>query len=30
MPAWAMIIVIAAWITGWSAIGAWKTITRDT
>jgi hypothetical protein len=29
MPAWAMIAVIAGWITGWSAIGAWKMATRD-
>jgi hypothetical protein len=28
MPAWAMITVIAGWIIGWSAIGAWKTTTR--
>jgi hypothetical protein len=29
MPGWAMITVIAGWIIGWSAIGAWRTITRD-
>jgi hypothetical protein len=29
MPTWAMITVIAGWIIGWSAIGAWKMITRD-
>jgi hypothetical protein len=29
MPTWAMITVIAAWIIGWSAIGAWKMATRD-
>jgi ABC-type transport system involved in multi-copper enzyme maturation permease subunit len=29
MPTWAMITVIAAWIIGWSAIGAWKMTTRD-
>jgi hypothetical protein len=29
MPTWAMITVIAGWITGWSAIGAWKMATRD-
>ncbi|HEX6522786.1 MAG TPA: hypothetical protein VF070_22710 [Streptosporangiaceae bacterium] len=29
MPAWAMITVIAGWIIGWSAIGAWKMTTRD-
>jgi len=29
MPAWAMITVIAGWIIGWSAIGAWKMATRD-
>lgn len=29
MPAWAMAAVIAAWIIGWSAIGAWKMTTRD-
>ena len=29
MPAWAMITVIAGWIIGWSALGAWKTATRD-
>ncbi len=29
MPTWAMISVIAGWIIGWSAIGAWKMTTRD-
>jgi hypothetical protein len=29
MPTWAMITVIASWIIGWSAIGAWKMATRD-
>lgn len=29
MPAWAMIAVIAGWIIGWSAIGAWKMASRD-
>jgi hypothetical protein len=29
MPAWALAAVIAGWIAGWSAIGAWKTATRD-
>jgi hypothetical protein len=29
MPTWAMITVIAGWIVGWSAIGAWKMATRD-
>jgi hypothetical protein len=29
MPAWAMAAVIAAWIIGWTAIGAWKMTTRD-
>ena len=29
MPAWAVIAVIAGWIVGWSAIGAWKMTTRD-
>ena len=29
MPAWAMITVIAGWIVGWSAIGAWRMVTRD-
>ena len=29
MPAWAMITVIAGWIAGWSAIGAWRMVTRD-
>jgi len=29
MPTWAMITVIASWIIGWSAIGAWRMITRD-
>jgi hypothetical protein len=26
---WAMILVIAGWIAGWSAIGAWRMSTRD-
>ena len=29
MPTWAMITVIAGWLVGWSAIGAWKMATRD-
>jgi len=29
MPTWAMITVIACWIAGWSAIGAWRMATRD-
>ncbi len=29
MPTWAMISVIAGWIVGWSAIGAWRMMTRD-
>jgi hypothetical protein len=29
MPTWAMASVIAGWIIGWSAIGAWKMSTRD-
>jgi hypothetical protein len=29
MPTWAMITVIAGWIAGWPAIGAWKMATRD-
>jgi hypothetical protein len=29
MPTWALITVIAGWIIGWSAIGAWKMTTRD-
>ncbi len=29
MPTWAMITVIAGWIVGWSAIGAWRMMTRD-
>jgi anti-sigma regulatory factor (Ser/Thr protein kinase) len=29
MPTWAMISVIAGWIIGWSAIGAWRMMTRD-
>jgi hypothetical protein len=28
MPTWAMITVIIGWITGWTAIGAWKMTTR--
>jgi hypothetical protein len=29
MPTWAMSAVIAGWIIGWLAIGAWKMATRD-
>ncbi len=29
MPTWAMIAVIVGWIIGWSAIGAWRMMTRD-
>jgi hypothetical protein len=29
MPTWAMATVITGWIITWSAIGAWKMITRD-
>ena len=29
MPTWAMVSVIAGWIAGWSAIGAWRMMTRD-
>ena len=29
MPTWAMAAVIAGWILGWLAIGAWKMTTRD-
>jgi hypothetical protein len=29
MPTWAMICVIVGWAVGWSAIGAWRMITRD-
>lgn len=29
MPTWAMWSVIVGWIVGWSAIGAWRMITRD-
>jgi hypothetical protein len=29
MPSWAMITVIVGWIVGWSAIGAWRMVTRD-
>ena len=29
MPTWAMGAVIAGWIVGWMAIGAWKMATRD-
>jgi len=29
MPTWAMITVIAGWLVGWSAIGAWKMAARD-
>jgi hypothetical protein len=30
MPTWAMIAVIVGWLVGWTAIGAWRMITRDT
>jgi hypothetical protein len=29
MPTWAMICVIVGWAVGWSAIGAWRMVTRD-
>jgi hypothetical protein len=29
MPTWAMAAVIAGWVLGWLAIGAWKMVTRD-
>jgi hypothetical protein len=29
MPTWAVTAVIAGWIVGWSAIGAWRMIARD-
>jgi hypothetical protein len=29
MPLWAVVTVIAGWILGWSAIGAWRMMTRD-
>jgi hypothetical protein len=29
MPTWAMTSVIVGWIIGWSAIGAWRMMTRD-
>jgi hypothetical protein len=29
MPTWAMITVIVGWIVVWSAIGAWRMVTRD-
>jgi hypothetical protein len=29
MPTWAMISVIVGWIVGWSALGAWRMMTRD-
>jgi len=29
MPGWALAAVIAGWIIGWSALGAWKMSTRD-
>jgi hypothetical protein len=29
MPTWAMISVIVGWIVVWSAIGAWRMMTRD-
>jgi hypothetical protein len=30
MPTWAMISVIVGWIVVWSALGAWRMMTRDT
>jgi hypothetical protein len=30
MPTWAMISVIVGWIVVWSAVGAWRMMTRDT
>jgi hypothetical protein len=29
MPTWAMISVIVGWTASWSAIGAWRMMTRD-
>lgn len=29
MPTWQMVLIIVGWIVGWSAIGAWRTATRD-
>jgi hypothetical protein len=29
MPTWGMICVIVGWAVGWSAIGAWRMVTRD-
>jgi hypothetical protein len=29
MPSWAIATVMAGWIIGWLAIGAWKMATRD-
>jgi hypothetical protein len=29
MPTWAMISVIVGWIIAWSALGAWRMMTRD-
>jgi hypothetical protein len=29
MPTWAMISVIVGWIVVWTAVGAWKMVTRD-
>lgn len=29
MPTWAVILVIAGWLIGWSVIGAWRMTTRD-
>jgi hypothetical protein len=29
MPTWAVAAVIAGWVVGWSAIGAWRMHTRD-
>jgi hypothetical protein len=30
MPTWAMITVIVGWIVGWSILGAWRMVRRDT
>ena len=29
MPTWAMISVIVGWIVMWTAVGAWRMVTRD-
>jgi hypothetical protein len=29
MPEWALITVIVGWMVGWSALGAWRMMTRD-